>query len=330
MQIVRSTIAGDEILHLIIDKYGFAKDNALCLLEYRGVNDVYKYTHGSTSTFLKIYSRKESDRDSIGAEIEVVNYLRRSGLLVANPIPMINGEFILPLETPEGARYGVLFSEAEGIPLDNDALDKKTVLAIGKMISTMHSMLDMMPTSPTRWKLDDKIFLDLSLQILEQYSRFNSKIDMLFIRDVVEELKCQIQMNRANWNWGICHGDIYTGNICQNERDELTIFDFDFCGLGWRAYDVASFLGLFGRGFHADVIDKRKSRLDTFLRGYEFAGALSNSEVEAIYKVFVPFRRIFNMGYLYDSLLNVWGDRLRHEQINHDLALLKEWVNHYW
>lgn len=49
-----------------------------------------------------------------------------------------------------------------------------------------------------------------------------------------------------------------------------------------------------------------------------------------VYQVFVPFRRIFNMGYLYDVLLNVWGNRLRNEQIIHDLRLLKEWIAYYW
>jgi hypothetical protein len=36
------------------------------------------------------------------------------------------------------------------------------------------------------------------------------------------------------------------------------------------------------------------------------------------------------MGYLYDVLLNVWGNRLRNEQIIHDLRLLKEWIAYYW
>lgn len=330
MQIVRSTIAGDEILSVLVDGYGYSKDNAMCLLEYRGVNDIYKYTNSSVSLFLKIYARKEVDREAIAAEVEVVNFLRQSGLSVAFPIATVNGQYLVPFDTPEGARFGVLFSEAEGVPYNNDALDDQEIGAIGKLISTMHAMLDAMPTAPRRWKLDEGLFLDLSLEILEQFSRFNKQIDLPFLTDVVKELKTQIRAKGANWKWGICHGDIYTGNIHRNERGELTIFDFDFCGYGWRAYDVASFLGNFGDGIRAEAIDKRKRRLDSFRRGYEYAGGLSESEVEAVYKVFVPFRRIFNLGYLYDSLLNVWGNRLRNQQISYDLKLLKEWVGYYW
>lgn len=330
MQIVRSTIAGDEILSVLVDEYGYSKDNAVCLLEYRGVNDIYKYTNSSVSVFLKIYARKEVDREAIEAEVEVVNFLRQSGLSVAFPIATVHGQYLVPFDTPEGVRFGVLFSEAEGVPYNNDALDDKEIFAIGKLISTMHAMLDAMPTAPRRWKLDEGLFLDLSLEILEEFSRFNKQIDLPFLKDVVKELKAQIRAKGANWKWGICHGDIYTGNIHRNERGELTIFDFDFCGYGWRAYDVASFLGIFSSGMGAEVIDKRKRRLDSFRRGYECAGGLSESEVEAVYQVFVPFRRIFNMGYLYDSLLNVWGNRLRSEQIRYDLKLLKDWVGYYW
>lgn len=330
MQIVRSTIAGDEILRVVIDRYGYSQDNALCLLEYRGVNDVYRYTNGSISSFLKIYARKDVDKEAVEGEVEVVNYLRQSGLSVAYPIPTVNEQFILPFDTPEGIRYGILFSEAEGVPCNSDALDEKEVFAIGKLLSTMHAMLDMMPTAPKRWRLDESLFLAHSMEILEQLSRFNKQVDIPFLKDVAKELKVQIRAKGADWKWGICHGDIYTGNIHRNERGELTIFDFDFCGYGWRAYDVASFLGIFGGGICAEVIDKRKRRLDSFLRGYECASSLSDSEVEAVYRVFVPFRRIFNMGYLYDALLTVWGNRLRNEQISHDLKLLKDWVGYYW
>lgn len=330
MQIVRSTIAGDEILRVVSDRYGYSQDNALCLLEYRGINDVYKYTNGSISSFLKIYARQDVDKEAVEAEVEIIDYLRQSGLLVAYPISTTSEQFILPFDTPEGVRYGVLFSEAEGAPCNNDALDEKEIFAIGRLLSTMHAMLDTMPTSPKRWRLDESLFLDHSLGILEEFSRFNKQVDIPFLKDVTNELKAQIRAKGMDWKWGICHGDIYTGNIHCNERGELTIFDFDFCGYGWRAYDVASFLGIFGGGIRADVIDKRKRRLDSFLRGYEYASSLSASEVDAVYRVFVPFRRIFNMGYLYDALLNVWGNRLRNEQISLDLKLLKDWISYYW
>jgi hypothetical protein len=94
--------------------------------------------------------------------------------------------------------------------------------------------------------------------------------------------------------------------------------------------DVSPFLGDFSAGTRKEAVDNRKRRLDYFLRGYKNAGGFSDAEIEAIYRVFVPFRRIFNMGYLYDGLSYVWGNKLRHELTIHDTELLHEWMDYYW
>jgi Ser/Thr protein kinase RdoA (MazF antagonist) len=96
------------------DNYNDCSLEATCLFEYRGLNDIYRCSNGNLSFFFKIYARKDIDKDAIEAEIEIVNHLRQSGLSVAYPIARRNGSYLLPIETPEGIRFGVLFSEAEG------------------------------------------------------------------------------------------------------------------------------------------------------------------------------------------------------------------------
>jgi Ser/Thr protein kinase RdoA (MazF antagonist) len=158
MHIVRSTIAGDEILGLIKNKYGYRHSNATCMLEYRGVNDIYRYNDGSISLYLKIYARTDLDREAIQAEVDIVNDLHQSGLRVAHPIATLDKGYLLPFDVPEGRRYGVLYAQADGIPCDNDALDDQEPDAIGRLLATMHAMLDAMPTSPRRWTLDEHNF----------------------------------------------------------------------------------------------------------------------------------------------------------------------------
>lgn len=330
MRIVRSTIDETEIIQTIRDNYGGCLLDAMCMFEYRGLNDVYKYINGDQSFFFKIYARKDIDKDAIEAEIEVVNHLKQSGLSVAYPISMKNGQYLLPIETPEGTRFGVLFSEAEGNPCNNDTLDEREIIEIGHLISDMHRMLDAIPMVPKRWKLDDHLFLNRPIEILENYNKTNHHIELSFLTGVVKELKEQIHAKARGWNWGICHGDFYTGNINRRNDGNLSIYDFEFCGYGWRAYDVSPFLGNFGTGVREDAVDKRKRRLEYFLRGYKNAGGLSDSEIEAVYKIFVPFRRIFNMGYLYAAFHYVWGNKLRGDLIAHDTKLLHEWIDYYW
>ena len=328
LRIIRSTFAAADIGRLIQENYRDLPSDATCLFEYRGVNDIYRYTNGRRSYFLKIYARVELDKAAIEGEVEIVNHLARSGFSVADAVPRSNSEYLLSLQTPEGIRYGVLFAEAIGSPC-NEVNDEDQTVAIANLFSNLHSTLDAMSTAPSRWNLDERTFLDRSLEILGYHSQFNPQIDMRFLNEVVTELKAQIFTQGSRWNWGLCHGDAWGGNIHRNDRGVLTIYDFDFCGFSWRAYDLSIFLGLFSQGFRSDVVDLRKRRLEFFLRGYDHAGGLSDSEVEAVYKVFVPFRRIFNLGYLYDVLAYVWGNRLRDEQINQDLRRLRTWMDHY-
>lgn len=330
MQIVRSTLAAEEILQLLTRDYGYPREGAVTMLEYRGVNDVYRYSRGDLSVFLKVYARPGVDCDVVEAEAEVVNTLRRAEMSVAAPIPLLDGRYALQLETPEGARPAALFAEAKGAPCDNETLDAAQTAAIGQLFAAMHTALDALPTSLKRWRLDETTFLDPSLELLEEYSRFDRELDLSFLRAVVGEIKTRLRAQSGGWNWGLCHGDLYTGNIHRNSQGTLTLLDFDFCGYGWRAYDIASFLGIFGGGVRSETLARREQRREAFLRGYERTGNLSAAEIEAVTTVFVPFRRIFNMGYLYHQLLYVWGNRLRREQIHQDLRLLKEWVGYYW
>lgn len=330
MLIVRSTIDPTEILRMIREQYPDILPGANCLFEYRGINDIYRYTNAKSSLFFKIYGRTDLTRDEIEAEVEILNHLKQSGLSVTYPIASKDDNYLLPIEVPEGTRYGVLYSEAEGKPWTSDLLDETETSEVGQLFSNMHTMLDTIPTSPIRWTLDERLFLDQSLEILEKHSRFNPQIDLQFLQAVVKELKSQIQAKARGWNWGLCHGDAFNGNIHRNKTGSLTIFDFDFCGYGWRAYDVAIFLGIFSAGTSSEVVEKRKKTLEFFLRGYNHAGGFSDTEIDSIYKIFAPFRRIFNMGYLYESLSYVWGNRLRNDQISQDTKRLREWVDTYW
>ncbi len=331
MQIVRTTLAETDIHQKILEHYAGCLPNSYCVFEYRGLNDIYRFINGGTTLFFKIYARKDICREDIEGEIEVVDYLKRSGLSVAYPVPMKNEEYLLPIELPEGNRFGVLFTEAKGVPCSSQMQDQQEIIvAISRLASNMHTMLDTMPTHPNRWKLDEHLFLDRSMEILGNYHKINPDIDLPFIGEVVKELKQQIQAKASSWHWGLCHADFYTGNIHRQNDGTLTLFDFDFCGYGWRAYDVSPFLGTFSAGVGPDAVDKRQRRLDFFLQEYRSRGGFSQAELEAVYKIFVPFRRIFNLGYLYEAFNHVWGNKLRSDLITHDTQLLREWVNYYW
>ena len=42
--------------------------------------------------------------------------------------------------------------------------------------------------------------------------------------------------------YGLVHGDVIPTNVLVGPDGALTLLDFDFCGPGWRAFDVATYL----------------------------------------------------------------------------------------
>ena len=76
--------------------------------------------------------------------------------------------------------------------------------------------------------------------------------------------------------WGVCWGDPHSGNSHFTTDNEITIFDFDQCGYGWRAFDIAKFLQV---SLSAGI--NRKVR-DAFFAGYLKVQAISEIEINCL------------------------------------------------
>ena len=94
-------------------------------------------------------------------------------------------------------------------------------------------------------------------------------------------------------------GDVIRANGLVSDSGAVSILDFDFCGPGWRIYDVATFLNVI-RG-----LPEEEEAEQAFLRGYESERPISPEELSLI-PVFEVARGIFSIGV---SAMNIyhWG-----------------------
>lgn len=88
--------------------------------------------------------------------------------------------------------------------------------------------------------------------------------------------------------YGICVGDVHSGNTHFTEQNEPTLFDFDQCGYGWRAFDIAKFLHVAMR-MKTDVTVR-----NSFLEGYQSIRKLSETEL-AVIPAFITAAHIWVM-----------------------------------
>jgi Ser/Thr protein kinase RdoA (MazF antagonist) len=101
-----------------------------------------------------------------------------------------------------------------------------------------------------------------------------------------------------------------------SNKGGVTILDFDLCGRGWRAYDIASYL-LVIKGSREEEASPR-----AFLNGYEEIRPLKDKERETL-PLFEAVRAIFSIGI---PAMNVshWGSAYLHAYLDSELERLKQ------
>ena len=115
--------------------------------------------------------------------------------------------------------------------------------------------------------------------------------------------------------YGVVHGDVIRANALVGEDGTVTVLDFDFCGIGWRAYDVASYL-LTIRNTPTEA-----EFAEAFLAGYTDIRALTPEEREAM-PLFEAVRAIFAIG-TPAKYVDHWGSEYLYAFLDQSLERLE-------
>jgi Ser/Thr protein kinase RdoA (MazF antagonist) len=319
-----SVLSSDALFNFISREY-FPIGN--CRLFYRGLHDIYRITTVNSEYFLKIYRQGIRDFDEIQSEIELLLHLKLSNVKTTIPVSKHDGTFISHFHTPNGTRLGVLFTSVGSQGFDQVEESPEINNKLGRYIASLHCAWDECKIKYSRWNLDVQTCIDRSINVTRKFSSIYS-LNMDYIEDVAEAVKFKLAgLSCEVPQYGMCHGDIYGGNIRFEAGNNPVLFDFDFCGMGWRAYDISMYAFPFSMGSDEKKFANRERRKHDFLSGYNEVRTMSEVEINSI-ALFIPFRRIFNIGTLYISYLqNTWGDSHVIRNVNDDIEMLKKWMD---
>jgi len=270
---------------------------------------------------LRIYRFGKRDLTAIAAELDLLKGWRAANLAVPVVVAMTNGETILTLAAPEGARYAVMLKYIEGVTLndrsfnnfDHFSLDKFS--RYGAAIAQLHMVSDQMTTTSTRPPLDLEFLLETPLRLITKVLSDRPK-DLDYLHTAAATLRQEIQLlPQEPPLYGLCHGDIDCSNVLINDNGDLTLIDFDYCGMGWRVYDIACFY------VDAEYLKLPDAVKPAFLAGYSQIRVLSDREYQSI-PLFAAVRHIWYLG-LYAENINEWGRfRLYDEFVDYVLGLV--------
>jgi len=307
-KISRSTLSAEYVGSFLCRHYGFR--SAAAVLLHRGFNDTYQVCADARVVVFRLYRAKWRSKDEILAEVQILRHLHAGGIHVTLPIAAETGDFVAPVACPEGRRFGVLFELAPGnIP---DPISSAVAKNLGTSLAIIHRELDSLAQPVLRFELGRQWLVEKPFRILEEtFPHWGKALGKLHARAlrVAEGLKA---LARSAPEFGLIHGDFVNVNVYQS-GSVFTIIDWDFCGYGWRAYDLATFAwGLRSAG--------QESSFPEFLAAYRSEAALSDQSIAAI-----PALEAFRELWAWAINVAEWDDfrRLNDHQVSYKVQRLR-------
>ncbi len=166
---------------------------------------------------------------------------------------------------------GVLFSYAKGEKTlsFSEALHYK----LGVIMARMHQVTQNLTIDRVHY--NPKVLLIDSFELMKQFISVDTE-EMQWMQRVQQY--CLQQYHNADpqlQRKGVVHLDIWFDNMNIHNNEEVTIFDFDFCGNGWLVHDLAYYIMQIysterGTGLY-------ELKLEHFLKGYESITPISEA-----------------------------------------------------
>jgi Ser/Thr protein kinase RdoA (MazF antagonist) len=268
-----STLRADVLATHVLTHYAIGPVVKCCLWT-RGLSDVYIVKTDHQQYVLRVSHAHWRSRADIHFEMALLDFLQQRHIPVSHPLATHEGELLLEINAPEGSRFATLTTYAPGeIPLGD--FNKIQSEHLGKTLAQLHIATAEFHTTIDRQPLDLNHLIDQSLDvILPQVKNPTTAGVLTAIRDDLHNALRSLPQEAPFWV--ICWGDPHSGNVHCVTDQQMTLFDFDQCGYGWRAFDVAKFLQM------ALCSGMRYSVRDAFVNGYQSIQPLTDEEITAL------------------------------------------------
>lgn len=319
-QVTESTLSAIDLGKFMYTKYHLSA-NTTCKLFRTGMNHSYHVSDKQNKFVLRIYTFNWRSRTEISEELKLLNHLKQHAIDVAYPIADREGHFIQEINAPEGLRYGVLFSYAEG-----KKVSKFTAVAsyhIGRTMARIHEITKDFELN--RVTYNSQTLLTDALARTKSFFT-NASDEMNFVQSATRYLKTEFdRIQHGDVRVGAIHLDIWFDNMHLRGEDKITLFDFDFCGNGWLCSDIAYFM--FQLYNTNPDVNEYELKLQSFLNGYEEVSGISDGERRLIPMLGIGIF-LFYLGIqcaTFDTWSNVF---LSEDYLKRFVGIMKRWADY--
>lgn len=227
---------------------------------------------GSHKYVLRLHRPGFRTEAQIKSEIAWLDDLSRyDDVSIASAVPSASGSQLFSFEGPSGTQHAVLFHFLDGKEPESVGLSG-TMSLVGKVAARLHVHASQWqrPTWFDRFEWDPERIFGSECDYGDwRETREVGRAE----RNALEwaEFKVRRELEeygRGAGSFGLIHTDLRSSNLLVDESGSVSVLDFDDCGIGWFAYDVACSFA-----FHEG--DKNLPFLVAeYLRGYRSAGGV--------------------------------------------------------
>jgi len=275
--------------------YGFDPATELTLLNV-SENGTFRIDEpNGRRSVMRVHRSGYHSKEAIRSELDWITALRQAGV-VPTPayLPAPNGEAIVTSRLGNGdERYVVRFAWVDGVEPTEDRLAQDFV-QLGEITARLHDHARSWsrPESFTRFTWD----FDTALGPSGHWGRWQ---DGMAVGPEEEEVlgRCAQRVGDRLHRWGkgqdrfgLVHADMRLANLLVM-GDQVTVIDFDDCGLSWYLYDLGSSLSFIEHEPYVPDL------VEAWVTGYQRVAPLSAADVQEL-ATFIMLRRLLLVAWI--------------------------------
>jgi Ser/Thr protein kinase RdoA (MazF antagonist) len=312
MAIAYSILSADALMKKVADAYAIDPPTA-CHLVRRRRHDTYRLVTRAARYIVRIYRTGSRSVDEVAYELDLVNHLAAKGVGVAVPVPTKHGHLVLSIPAPEGPRQLVVFTYVSGESLS--ASNPEHCYLAGRLLAALHAASDDFISPHARQLLDLALLIDEPVAALEPFLSSRPS-DLAYLQGAASRLRNEVAAAASRGlHWGVCQGDFEAKNILITADRRATVFNFDGCGSGWRAYDLA------GDSWSTSL---ESGSWDAFVSGYVESRPLAAADLTAV-PLFRAIRHLARLGNVAQKVDQLGTRRLSNGILDDWLTVFRHW-----
>lgn len=209
------------------------------LLEFisNSCNEVYKFSKGNKTYFLRLSGKPLEFENNIKAEVHLVRYLAESGVRVSLPIHNLEGELTTVCSDHEKCYIATVFEGAPGKFFDRDPelWGPSLFHTWGETMGAIHRLTKTYDAGALKSKRMNWRPAQIDNPHLHHG---NYKLLLSKLRVIEKEIEIEIEsLPKNSDSYGLIHYDFHPYNFLI-DQGEITVFDFDDSLYGWFALDI--------------------------------------------------------------------------------------------